>query len=271
MPASNQEIHLGRIKTASNGMNIEIISYNHSRDITVRFEDGEIVEHRTIKQFNEGNIKHPNKNNPSRCIKSNADAWMEESMQSTKGERMDILEYRGSNDIDVKFENGYIARHKSIAAYKSGQILNRSNLKEPNKKDESKKINKSRQLKTAHDRIERIGTTHQANNGQEMTIIAYRSSVDIDIRFEDNTIIEHTTYGLFKSGAIRNPNKKMPSPKNKEKKRMGEEGTNTNGDHMKIIAYKNATDLDILFDDGSISKHRDYISFKRGHIAHPKK
>ena len=39
-----------------------------------------------------------------------------------------------------------------------------------------------------------------------MTIIAYRNANDIDVQFEDETIVEHRTYDDFLKGKIANPN-----------------------------------------------------------------
>ena len=41
-----------------------------------------------------------------------------------------------------------------------------------------------------------------------MTIIKYRKSEDIDIQFEDETIVKNKTYNNFKKGNIKNPNYK---------------------------------------------------------------
>ena len=38
--------------------------------------------------------------------------------------------------------------------------------------------------------VDRVGETNRALNGMMMTIIAYRNSKDIDIQFEDGTIIK---------------------------------------------------------------------------------
>ena len=39
-----------------------------------------------------------------------------------------------------------------------------------------------------------------------MTIIEYRRNDDIDIQFEDGTIVKNRTYRRFKEGKIKNPN-----------------------------------------------------------------
>lgn len=51
-----------------------------------------------------------------------------------------------------------------------------------------------------------IGQKSQATNGQMMEIIKYVKSSNIDVKFEDGTIVRNKTYGAFKNGNIKNPN-----------------------------------------------------------------
>ena len=61
-----------------------------------------------------------------------------------------------------------------------------------------------------------VGLTGKANNGQTMTIIAYRNTNDIDVMFEDGAVVEGTRYPYFKRGAIANPRlKKTSKPRRK--------------------------------------------------------
>lgn len=48
--------------------------------------------------------------------------------------------------------------------------------------------------------------------------------------------------------------------------RIGETTTNKKGQTMKIINYRSATDIDILFDNGSILYNKTYSDFKRHNI-----
>ena len=43
------------------------------------------------------------------------------------------------------------------------------------------------------------------NNGERMTIVRYGNYYDIDVQFDDGTIVEHRIYGHFKKGNIKNP------------------------------------------------------------------
>ena len=52
---------------------------------------------------------------------------------------------------------------------------------------------------------DRLNETRLNNNGEEMKIIRYGNTFDIDVRFEDGTVVEHRQYKDFKIGNIKNP------------------------------------------------------------------
>lgn len=54
--------------------------------------------------------------------------------------------------------------------------------------------------------INKIGEEIISNQGMLMKIIAYRKNSDIDVVFEDGTIVSNKSYSEFKIGGIRNPN-----------------------------------------------------------------
>lgn len=54
---------------------------------------------------------------------------------------------------------------------------------------------------------DRLNETRLNNNGEEMRIIRYGGAMDIDIQFEDGTVIKHRAYGDYKRGYIKNPMK----------------------------------------------------------------
>ena len=51
--------------------------------------------------------------------------------------------------------------------------------------------------------------------------------------------------------------------------RTGEVNTNNQGLKMTVIRYKNAKDIDVQFEDGTISEHKEYNKFKLGKIKNP--
>ena len=115
-----------------------------------------------------------------------------ETAVATNGQAMTIIAYRGVHDIDVRFEDGYVAYNKSYDTFKRGGIKN---------------PNKPAQLKTDI----RTGETSVANNGQVMTIIAYRGTNDMDVQFEDGYMVHNKSYTAFKRGTIKNPRFSMRS------------------------------------------------------------
>ena len=53
--------------------------------------------------------------------------------------------------------------------------------------------------------MNKVGETNINSQGEKMTIIAYRNYENIDIQFEDGTVVYHKTYGNFKNGKIKHP------------------------------------------------------------------
>lgn len=226
---------LGETKMMNCGMEATIIRYGGSADIDVRFEDGIVVEHREYREFEKGGIINPN-------IKATAENRLDETCMMNCGMKATIIRYNGVRDIDVRFEDGTVAEHKAYGPFKRGEIAN------PN-------------IKTSAENC--LGETRMMNCGMEATIIRYGGYKDIDVRFEDGTVVEHKGYSAFKRGEIANPNVKTFANRLDETRMMncGMEAT--------IIRYSRRDDIDVRFEDGTIIEHRQYIQFKKGGIANP--
>lgn len=165
-----------------------------------------------------------------------------------------IIAYRNAIDMDVQFEDGYIATHVPYSSFRKGCIAN-------------KNIKISQYNAKNH-----IGEKVVAKCGQEMTIIKYRNGKNVDIQFEDGTIVQHTTYFAFTRGSIGHPNIKKQAYQKKRTPysfRNGETAMNNDGLMMTIINYRRSTDIDVAFGDGAIICHRNYEEFKSGMIKHP--
>ncbi len=54
-------------------------------------------------------------------------------------------------------------------------------------------------------KIDRTGEVVVNNDGEKMRIIRYGCYADIDVQFDDGTIVEHKAYSAFKTGMIKNP------------------------------------------------------------------
>ena len=54
-------------------------------------------------------------------------------------------------------------------------------------------------------KIDRVGETRMMNCGMKATIIRYGKAIDIDVRFEGGTVVEHKEYSKFKKSGIAHP------------------------------------------------------------------
>lgn len=215
---------VGEVNRANNGMLMKVIAYRSYDSIDVQFENDIVVNNKSYYDFKRGAIGLPRRDRTGEVRRAN------------NGMLMKVIAYRSAQDIDIQFENGSIAYNKSYDNFKKGKI-------------DYPKVD------------DRVGEVNRANNGMLMQIVAYRSSKDIDIRFEDGILVCNKAYNSFRAGKINNPSIYSS--------REGEINRANNGLLMKIIAYRNTEDLDVQFEDGKIVKNRAYKSFKRGEILHP--
>jgi hypothetical protein len=227
---------IGETSTSNNGQLMTIINYRKSNDIDVQFEDGSIVMHRTYLCFRKGRIANPNFN-------PYATKFVGQTHKSNGGQLMTIVAYRTADDIDVKFSDGTVVEHRQMVDFNSGTIKN------PNFYQH------------------RIGQVSQTADGQTMKIVAYRSSKDIDVQFDDGTIIEHRNYVAFVRGLIHNPN--CTHHVSQRVCRTGLSKLTHKGLILTISAYRKYKHVDYIFDTGYEVKHRTFEDFEKGKIKHP--
>ncbi len=171
----------GETKIMKNGMRAEIIEYRKFDDIDIMFEDGSIVRNIRYQNFKNGTIMHPKKKeylNPNNRIG--------QCKRMNNGQCATIVSYRNCDDIDVQFEDGTIVNTR-FNSFKNCKISN------PN-------LKKNRII----DNKGRFGEQRVMHCGMMATIIEYRKWDDIDVQFEDGTIIKHRQYTGFKNGTIAN-------------------------------------------------------------------
>lgn len=237
---------LGDTKMMNCGMMVTVIRHSKrvgqsKSDIDVKFEDNTIVYNRSIYAYRRGEIAHPTYHKPD--VK-----WIGVQNKNFMGSIMEIIDYKSYLDLTVKFlEDNTVVKHVTLEAFKQG------NIKHPS-------MTNNKQL--VYNKVYKIGEKQVMQNGLIAEIIAYRGSNDIDVRFEDNTIVTNKTYQAFLKGKISHPTKH---------KRLGEKHVMKNGLVVEIIAYRSALSIDIKFEvDGLIIKNRTYSECKEGKIKHPK-
>lgn len=209
---------------AENGMEMEIIAYRDCKHCDIRFENGVIVKNKTYHNFLIGHVGLPTDNRIGQ--KSN----------NKNGMEMTIIKYRSAKDIDVRFENGIIVKHRCYNNFIKGTI--------------------------ELPKILRLHEKHIANNGMEMEIIAYRSATDMDIRFENGKIQRHVSYANFKRGVVGRQDEPISS-------RIGRIRNANNGLEMRLLKVISPSNVTIQFCDGIIVQNKLYTAFRAGAIAHP--
>lgn len=143
------------------------------------------------------------------------------------GQSMTIVAYRNCNDIDVQFEDGVVITNKRYNAFKTGSI--------PNYKS-----------RLGKEKISRSGI---------MKIVGYRGCNDIDVQFEDGTIVQ-SSYRHFERGSIKNPNK-----------HTGEEYKLKNNKTAKILKYNTIFDVTVQLDTGEVVNNVSYRTLQRGSLG----
>lgn len=108
-------------------------------------------------------------------------------------------------------------------------------------------------------KIDRTGEVRLNNQGLKTTIIRYGKNDDIDIKFEDGSILFNKQYSNFKRGTYRCP-----------VNRLGLVKLNTHGNEMKIIEYNGSLDITVEFqDDKKYTTKSMYKEFENGMIKNP--
>ena len=74
--------------------------------------------------------------------------------------------------------------------------------------------------------------------------------------------MEHKYYGDFNKGKIENPQYRTDN-----RSKVGTTNLMKCGLIATLIVYRNNTDVDVQFDDGTIVQHRLFQDFKRGEIT----
>ena len=161
------------------------------------------------------------------------------------GRVMTIIEWRNKYDIDIQFDDGYIAEHKRYTNFSTGAIGH---------PDDGKFGSKWKYA--SH-----LGEVVIKPNGEKMRIKEWESSHSFTVVFDDGTEVPCRRYADFQRGYIRNPN-------HFSNVHIGEEVVAKNGLKAKIIRCIDFNHIVIRFEDDT-EVTTDYKAFKEGTIKHP--
>lgn len=99
------------------GYTMEIVAYRGYGDIDVLVDEKYLHEGRTYTHFKSGMIARIKRTDI-------ANSRIGETAMSREGYSMEIVAYRGSDDIDVLVDNKTVVTHKAYGNFKRGQIGN---------------------------------------------------------------------------------------------------------------------------------------------------
>ena len=222
----NYSPKLNQTKIDVMGQKMTIIGYRNNTDIDVMFDSGEIIKHTTLAKFNKGTVKNNKKKNI--VGKSNTMKY---------GENATCIRDDGWDNIDIKFDDGSIVRHISRRTFFNGKIENPNHI------------------------YSYVGKEKMMNCGMVCKILNVFSKGDINVKFENGDIIEHTSLSKFEKGTILtnalSHNYKFITGKRKLMKC---------GQYATVIADRGSHDIDVQFDDGTIVYNRERANFNRGNV-----
>lgn len=102
---------------------------------------------------------------------------------------------------------------------------------------------------------------------QELTLIAYHASDNVDVQFADGAIKYGTSYQAFRQGKVQHPT--IPINYRIANTRVGETRMMSCGLRATIIQYFNSDNSTVQFEDGAIRENVTYDYFQKGKVEHP--
>lgn len=312
---------IGETAIARNGQKMTILEYINAYDISVLFEDGTIVEHKAYSKFKNGNIGNPNRNMRTVSINELALSKAFSKYDFKKYDKYDLstigvqgiyeldlfnpnfngykiaIEYDGDtrgHTLERDIRKNHLCKDNDIILYRirvntlpvitGSKIYTIKNTDYCNNtlqkvvdlicNDLSVLCNKRVCVHipslneviselSCYTPFQRLGKKRKMSNGLIAIIVDYKNENDITVQFENGEIKEHIAYSSFEGRGIGTKQSRCTA----KKERCGEESYTIRGERMKIIQYRNADDIDILFDNGYIATHKRYANFKSGRIA----
>lgn len=167
-----------------------------------------------------------------------------------KGLTCKIIKYRSFHDVDVIFEDGTIKENVGCDNLASGEFAHPKDMP---------------------DAKHRIGLTRSNKENILATVIQYNSANDFTIQFQDGTTKHLSTWRTFDNGDFSYEHQEHFKLSDGEiEKRKQITIINNSGYQMKLLNYRSTSDIDVIFDDGSIVTNKSYNEFIKGNISHPK-
>ena len=229
---------IGVESTSRDGKRAQVVSYSTCENFIIRFCDGKEMKLKNWRYFIEGNFNYEKHFKAPR----NREERIGEKKVMNNGLTAEVIEYRGSHDMDILFEDGGKRTGVSWRDFCSVAVP------------------------SCYAR-NHIGDKKIQNRGnEEAEIIEVKDANHITVKFKDGTIVKDRKYEDFIHGAIGKPG--IPQLRRTLKnERLWTEKIMRNGMKAKIVRYGSANDIDIKFSNGTIVMHKTYANFCSGSVA----
>ena len=175
------------------------------------------------------------------------------------GKLMTIIRFKDYWDFDVQFEDGKIVEHVKFSEFDEGVLDSDYYFKNS---------------------PESVGEVKWIDEKQMATLIRYGSDTDIDVQFEDGTILKNIWYVEFRYGLFEPYGRSSDYggfnytlnylAENSREKWAGKVVMANCGLKMKILEYYSSQNVTVLFEDLTVVRQKTFSSFKKGSIGHPK-
>ena len=112
----------------------------------------------------------------------------------------------------------------------------------------------------------RVNKVFVTNQGYEVKVVEYRNCHNVDVQFLiDGAVKTGVKYSELEKGRVRHPTLDPLA-----EQRLNQTVINNEGHEMRIVAYRNASDIDVLFVKDNVCRYNvRYSEFQLGAIAHP--
>ncbi|MCI6017881.1 MAG: hypothetical protein MRZ59_03400 [Clostridiales bacterium] len=118
-------------------------------------------------------------------------------------------------------------------------------------------------IKKTVDKTSFVGQSKLQKNDMMATIIRYEGYKDVDVQFEDGTVVKHIRIDRWRNGTVQNPNK--TSVKDKY---IGLTKIMNCGLKATVIEYKDCKNVTVQFEDGLIKSGVRSDHFMNGNVGH---
>lgn len=245
---------IGVESTSRDGKRAQVVSYSTCENFIIRFCDGKEMKLKNWRYFIEGNFNYEKHFKAPR----NREERIGEKKVMNNGLTAEVIEYRGSHDMDILFEDGGKRTGVSWRDFCIGNIAHPT----------IHGGNVSQNELVLRFYLESLGFVRIPQRSKRSDRVGLEGK-ELDLyndKFKDGTIVKDRKYEDFIHGAIGKPG--IPQLRRTLKnERLWTEKIMRNGMKAKIVRYGSANDIDIKFSNGTIVMHKTYANFCSGSVA----